>query len=312
MPLRPCASCSKRSGMASRRPAPPWRLIPRNLLHCFCDCVPSNQGVSITRGKGQLRLKDEMGLLSTRQPVMSKRESLCKRRAKGWSNHSLSCPLPWSTKLHKSSAGIAASSEMFISTESSTTLNFPSNSIDYIFTDPPYSWKVQFGEANFVWESWLGFDNKWHEDEIIVNEVREKTVLNWKSMMHRTMAECYRVLKPGRWMSLCYHDTSEGTWALMQDIMADIGFISDKFEVTIFIDTAQKSWKQNVADKIHKRDLVINFRKPKPDELVSQIHITRDEAATTFSDKALAIIREYLTTYPGATKDRIYDEVVSR
>jgi len=201
---------------------------------------------------------------------------------------------------------------MFISTESSTTLNFPSNSIDYIFTDPPYSWKVQFGEANFVWESWLGFDNKWHEDEIIVNEVREKTVLNWKSMMHRTMAECYRVLKPGRWMSLCYHDTSEGTWALMQDIMADIGFISDKFEVTIFIDTAQKSWKQNVADKIHKRDLVINFRKPKPDELVSQIHITGDEDATTFSDKALAIIREYLTTYPGATKDRIYDEVVSR
>ena len=32
--------------------------------------------------------------------------------------------------------------------------------------------------------------------------------------MKKAMAECYRVLKPGRWLSLCYHDTSEGTWAL--------------------------------------------------------------------------------------------------
>ena len=48
----------------------------------------------IGQDKGQLRLKDEMGLFLTRQPVMSNRESLCKRRAKGWSDHSLSCPLP--------------------------------------------------------------------------------------------------------------------------------------------------------------------------------------------------------------------------
>jgi hypothetical protein len=66
--------------------------------HFFCDCVPSNQVFS--HHWGQVRLKDEMGLLSTRQPVMSNRESLCKRREKGWSNHSLSCPLPWSPRIH--------------------------------------------------------------------------------------------------------------------------------------------------------------------------------------------------------------------
>src|SRR6516162_11682381 len=56
---------------------------------------------------GQLCLRDEIGLLSTRQPVISNRASFCTRREKGWSNHSLSCPLPWSPKIHKSSAGIA-------------------------------------------------------------------------------------------------------------------------------------------------------------------------------------------------------------
>ena len=47
-------------------------------------------------------------------------------------------------------------------------------------------------------------------------------------MMKRAMAECSGFSKPGRWLSLCYHDTSEGTWALVQDIMAEVGFVVDK------------------------------------------------------------------------------------
>ena len=34
----------------------------------------------------------------------------------------------------------------------------PCIQIDYIFTDPPYADTVQYGELNFVWEAWLGFD----------------------------------------------------------------------------------------------------------------------------------------------------------
>src|SRR4029453_18628054 len=92
IPLRPCASCSKRSYMASKSLAPSLRLIPLNLLPFFCTYVASNQVFS--HHWGQLRLKDEMSLLSTRQFVTSNRESLCTRREKGWSNCSLSCPPP--------------------------------------------------------------------------------------------------------------------------------------------------------------------------------------------------------------------------
>ena len=100
-------------------------------------------------------------------------------------------------------------------------------SIDYIFTDPPYAEKVQYGELNFVWEAWLGFDTHWHDQEIIVNETRGMTEADWARLMRQAMSECYRVLKPGRWISLCYHDTSEGTWQLVQDIMAEVGFIAE-------------------------------------------------------------------------------------
>jgi hypothetical protein len=130
--------------------------------------------------------------------------------------------------------------------------------------------------------------------------------------MGRVLAECRRVLKPGRWLFICYHDTSEGTWALLQNLVAEARFIFDKSEHVLFIDSDQKSIKQITADKINKRDLVINFRKPKLGETASQVHITGQEDEATFTEKVRMIIRDYLTSQPGATKDRIYDEVVSR
>ncbi|MEJ5197883.1 MAG: DNA methyltransferase [Anaerolineae bacterium] len=200
---------------------------------------------------------------------------------------------------------------VFISTQSATDLSdLPSNSLDYIFTDPPYADKVQYGELNFIWEAWLGFDTHWHDREIIVNETRGITEEDWARLMRQAMRECYRVLKPGRWISLCYHDTSEGTWQLVQDIMAEVGFIAQGEGETLYIDTGQKSYNQLTADKVTRRDLVINFRKPRPGE-VGQVGILSGDDAT-FAEKARAILRDALERHPGATADRLYDELVSR
>jgi len=226
-------------------------------------------------------------------------------------------PLSFQSKLEVAIQGWQeigiSETNIFFSNESATSLNnVINNSIDYIFTDPPYAAKVQYGELNFIWEAWLDFDTNWHDEEIIINEVRGKTEEYWSDMMRQAMTECYRVLKPGRCISLCYHDTSEGTWSLVQDIMAEAGFIVEKSDTALYIDTGQKSYNQLVADKVNKRDLVINFRKPKPGEDAVKIAITGDEDKSTFSEKLRAIIREYLEARPGSTKDHIYDEVVSR
>ncbi len=205
------------------------------------------------------------------------------------------------------------STEVVISTQSACDCSsVPSDSVDYIFTDPPYADKVQYGELNFVWEAWLGFDTHWHDDEVIVNHVRGKTEADWAAMMRLAMAECYRVLKPGRWLSLCYHDTSEGTWELVQDILAEVGFVVDKTDSTLFIDTGQKSYNQLVSDKATKRDLVINFRKPKPgDWRITRVVIPPDVDVPTFQELGRQVVRDFLTAHPGAPKDRIYDELVS-
>src|SRR5207249_1621333 len=63
-----------------------------------------------------------------------------------------------------------------VSTQSACNLNaIATNTVDYVFTDPPYSHTVQYGELNFLWEAWLDCDTRWHGEEIIVNEVRGKT-----------------------------------------------------------------------------------------------------------------------------------------
>ena len=199
-----------------------------------------------------------------------------------------------------------------ISTQSATNLDtILDETINYIFTDPPYADKVQYGELNFIWEAWLDLDTHWHEKEIIVNETRHKGEDDWARRMRQAMSECYRVLKPGRWISLCYHDTSEGTWQLLQDIMTEAGFIPETAENALYIDTGQKSYNQLRADKVTKRDLVINFRKPRPGE-VPELSLLGDEDQATFVEKAQAILTEALQIHPGSTADRLYDTLVSR
>jgi DNA modification methylase len=198
-----------------------------------------------------------------------------------------------------------SNSYLLISTQTATELDLITpDSIDYIFTDPPYAGNVQYGELNFVWEAWLDFDTRWHEKEIIVNKTRNVSDSKWESLLQKSMSECYRVLKPGRWISVCYHDTSEGTWQLMQDLMAEVGFIPESTEITLYIDTDQKSFNQLMADKVTRRDLVINFRKPTPGELTHQFTLFGDEDLSTFTQKACDIIAESLVNHPGSAADQ--------
>jgi hypothetical protein len=210
-------------------------------------------------------------------------------------------------------AGIRYAFPVIISTSDARSLpDITASSVDYIFTDPPYGNNVQYGELNFVWEAWLDLDTHWHSDEIIVNEVRGKSEADWAEMMRGAMAECLRVLKPGRCLSLCYHDTSEGTWTLIQDVMAEVGFVGEHGVIALYIDTNQKSFNQINADKVTKRDLVINFRKPRLGEVVGITDIGFAPGFGNFTEAVRALACDYLTIHPGSTKDRVYDEVVSR
>lgn len=203
--------------------------------------------------------------------------------------------------------------QCLISTQSATDIRqIASNSIDYVFTDPPYGDKIDFWELNLLWEAWLGFNRDWDAQEVIINKHLGKERDEWFSLMKNAFSEIFRVLKPGRWLSLCYHDTSEGTWEDVKDIASELGFVPDEADTAVTIGTAESRIHIAKREGIIKRDIVVNFRKPKPGEVTATIDITVDENNMTFNEKVRQIIRDYIGANPGCTKDRIYDEVVSR
>ena len=93
--------------------------------------------------------------------------------------------------------------------------------------------------------------------------------------------------------------------------MAEVGFVSEQMDSVLAIDTGGRTFNQYTANKVTKRDLVINFRKPRPGE-IDQLTLTGLEDESTFRQVAGAILREALERHPGAPADRLYDELVSR
>lgn len=199
-----------------------------------------------------------------------------------------------------------------ISTQDASRLDIiPSNSIDYVFTDPPYGEKVQYWELNCIWEAWLGFNRDWGMKEAVINYQRGLDENHWKSVINKCLSEIFRVLRPGRYLSLCFHG-SDAHWTIIQDLCCEIGFIPDQAKEATAIDSIQKSFKQSLQNENNvRKDLVVNFRKPLPGELGLQPLINGNEDSETFRDKVFAIIRNCLSSHPGISKDQIYDEVIS-
>ena len=205
----------------------------------------------------------------------------------------------------------ASFGKCLFSTQSAVDLSvMPSNSVDYIFTDPPYGSRVQFWESNQVWEAWLGLDTNWQKNEIIVNRLRGLSEEHWRQLFHASMKECQRVLKPGRWLTLTYNDRE--TWPVLQDVMLETGFIPDGSQEPVAMETTAKSEKQGKGEDNTLRDLIVNFRKPRIGEVASSIQFTGSEDQSTFTQKVRAILSDYLDAHPGATKNQILEEVVSR
>lgn len=199
-----------------------------------------------------------------------------------------------------------SSSTTLVSTENTTEAQIKSESIDYIFTDPPYVDKIQYGELNFIWESWLGYNIGWRNREIIVNPILGKTLDEWNMDIRKALMVFFNGLKPGHWLSLCYHDTDPSTWSRLQDTLLDCGF--EVHSVTV-LDPMQKSKNQLVAEKVVKSDLVLNCRKPRSGEQSSNGEVSE---VSQVSRRVRDILIEILSNSGGQTRDKLWDIVLKR
>ena len=175
-----------------------------------------------------------------------------------------------------------------ISTNSTTQVIAPNDSIDYIFTDPPFGGNLNYSELSFIWEAWLKvFTNQ--KTEAIINAVQGKGLLEYQSLMTQCFSECYRILKPGRWMTVEFHNSQNSVWNAIQESLQRSGFIIADVRT---LDKQQGSFKQVTTTSAVKQDLVISAYKPKESfkrEFIS--HAGSEETAWSF-------VRQHLENLP--------------
>jgi len=145
-----------------------------------------------------------------------------------------------------------------ISSQSSTSLEEPHSSVDYIFTDPPFGGNLMYSELNFLWEAWLKvFTN--NKPEAIENKAHGKGLPEYQRLMTECFKEYYRVLKPGRWMTVEFHNSKNSVWNAIQEALQTAGFVIADLRT---LDKQQGSFKQVTSANAVKQDLVISAYKP--------------------------------------------------
>lgn len=161
----------------------------------------------------------------------------------------------------------------------SANLDLIAESIDYIFVDPPFGANLNYSELNVLWESWLKVTTN-NQPEAIENTVQGKGPNEYRHLMLKCFKEAYRVLKPGRWMTVEFSNTKAAVWNSIQTALVEAGFIVANVSV---LDKKQGSFKAVTTTTAVKQDLVISAYKPSND-MKSEIIEKRstDESAWMF------------------------------
>jgi hypothetical protein len=146
---------------------------------------------------------------------------------------------------------------LLVAADATATALWP-ESCDYIFTDPPFGGNLMYSELNFLWEAWLKvFTN--NKPEAIENKIQGKGLLEYQQLMTRCFQEYYRVLKPGRWMTVEFHNSRNSVWNAIQEALQHAGFVIADVRT---LDKKQGTFKQVTSASAVKQDLVISAYKP--------------------------------------------------
>ena len=176
-----------------------------------------------------------------------------------------------------------------ITTQSATSMKqMPDNCIDYIFTDPPFGQNLMYSELNYIWESWLKVKTN-NAQEAIMNDAQKKGLPEYQKLMTDCFREYYRVLKPGRWMTVEFHNSKNSVWNAIQESLMRAGFVVADIRT---LDKQHNSFKQVVSNVTIKQDLIISVYKPKS----SFVREMSNHAGT--EETAWAFVRQHLSKLP--------------
>ena len=137
------------------------------------------------------------------------------------------------------------------------------DSVDYVFTDPPFGNNIHYADCNIVWESWLG-DPTDNDQEIVVNKSRRvenggKTVSDYQRLLTASFREAKRVVVKNGRVSVVFHNSDDAVWSALLDAVEDAGLRQAEVSILDKGQRSQKGYKVRRGELVPFYDLVMTF-----------------------------------------------------
>lgn len=197
-------------------------------------------------------------------------------------------------------ATMGSRSQVRVVNASSARLDLPNESVDYIFTDPPFGGYIPYAEINQLNELWLGSQTD-RSEEIIVSPAQGKRVPDYARMMTAVFQEATRVLKNDGLATVVFHSADSSVWQALIEAYTAAGL---SVRATSVLDKLQTSFKQGVSKVSVKGDPIILLTKGE------QAPIMRGATTERIASEILALADGFIG--PERTPQRLYSRFVSR
>lgn len=146
---------------------------------------------------------------------------------------------------------------------SADKLPLEDNSVDYVFTDPPFGANIFYSDMNLFQEAWLS-DVTDPDAEAVVDRVdtgAPRTAERYERILVGALRECRRVVKPGGRITLLFGNSSGAMWQLLQRALTRAG-LEPEPELIAVLDKGQRSVKGLASgfENVSTLDLMLTLR----------------------------------------------------
>ena len=181
----------------------------------------------------------------------------------------------------------------------------PTESVDYIYTDPPYGAKIPYLDLSVIWTAWLGLKvtKSDFQSEIIEGGEAKKPKAEYFRLLSKSILEMNRVLKFDRWMSFVFAHDEPAYWHAIINAAEGAGF---EYAGVTKQDTDKTSFKkrQNPFTTL-QGTLIINFKKVRNPKSIIKVAL-----GAKISDIINNTIESTIAENNGATVEQINDRLV--
>lgn len=181
----------------------------------------------------------------------------------------------------------------------------PKETVDYIYTDPPYGKKIPYLDLSVMWTAWLDLavSEQDYEQEAIEGGKKQKSKDEYNQLIAQSIKEMYRVLKYDRWLSFVFAHKDPEFWHLIVETAEDCGF---EYIGAVPQKNGQTSFKKRQNPfTVLSGQLIINFRKVKNPRAILKANL-----GMNIAEIVMQTIEGIIAKNNGATLEQINDELI--